>query len=137
MPALVQVSIVLLSLALIALCVVTIRALSRIEKAVDRIGATAEQLGAAITEARGVAHEAHEVLEVVGDAAARIQRVTTRFEGLSERAMSVSRTVIEEVAAPVGMAAAVVRGVRSGLGIIASRLTHARQEPKSNHGGQS
>lgn len=136
MPAIVQVAIVLLSAALIALCVVTIRALSRIEKAVDRIGTTAEQLGVAITEARGIAHEAHEVLEVVGDAASRIQRVTTRFEGLSERALSVSRTVIDEVAAPVGMAAAVVRGVRSGLGLIASRLTHA-QKPKTNHGGQS
>jgi uncharacterized protein YoxC len=136
MPAVVQVAVVLLSLALVALCVFTIRALSRIEKAVDRIGATAEQLGEAITEARGMAHEAHEVLEVMGDAASRIQRVTTRFEGLSERALSVSRTVIDEVAAPVGMAAAVVRGVRSGLGLIASRLTHAK-EPKTNHGGQS
>src|SRR5262245_11412807 len=136
MPAVVQVFIALLSVALIALCVVTIRALSRIEKAVDRIGMTAEQLGTAISEARGVAHEAHEVLEVVSDAAARIQRVTTRFEGLSERAFSVSRTVIEEVAAPVGMAAAVVRGVRSGIGFIASRLTHA-QQTKTNHGGQS
>ena len=136
MPAVVQVAVVLLSLALVALCVFTIRALSRIEKAVDRIGATAEQLGEAITEARGMAHEAHEVLEVMGDAASRIQRVTTRFEGLSERALSVSRTVIEEVAAPVGMAAAVVRGVRSGLRLIASRLTHG-QQPKTNHGGQS
>ena len=136
MPAVVQVAVVLLSLALVALCVFTIRALSRIEKAVDRIGATAEQLGEAITEARGMAHEAHEVLEVMGDAASRIQRVTTRFEGLCERALSVSRTVIDEVAAPVGMAAAVVRGVRSGLGLIASRLTHAK-EPKTNHGGQS
>lgn len=136
MPAVVQVSIVVLSVALIALCIVTIRALSRFEKAMDRVSATADHLGEAITEARGVAHEAHEVLEVVSDAASRIQRVTTRFEGLSERALSVSRTVIEEVAAPVGMAAAVVRGVRSGLGLIASRLTHAK-EAKTNHGGQS
>ncbi|HET9326554.1 MAG TPA: hypothetical protein VFQ05_07275 [Candidatus Eisenbacteria bacterium] len=136
MPAVVQVAVVLLTVALVALCVFTIRALSRIEKAVDRIGTTAEQLGEAITEARGIAHEAHEVMEIMGDAASRIQRVTTRFEGLSERAIAVSRTVIDEVAAPVGMAAAVVRGVRSGLGLIASRLTHA-QKPKTNHGGQS
>jgi hypothetical protein len=136
MPALIQACIVLLTVALIALCIVTIRALSRIEKAVDRVGASAEHLGHAITEARGLAHEAHEVLEVVGDAATRIQRITTRFEGLSERAISVSRMALEEVAAPVGMMAAVVRGVRSGLGMIASRLTHAKQ-PQTNHGGQS
>lgn len=136
MPAVIQVSIVVLSVALIALCIVTIRALSRFEKAMDRVSATADHLGEAITEARGLTHEAHEVLEVVSDAASRIQRVTTRFEGLSERALSVSRTVLEEVAAPVGMAAAVVRGVRSGLGLIASRLTHAK-EAKTNHGGQS
>jgi len=136
MPAVVQVAIVGLSVALIALCIVTIRTLSRFEKAMDRVGTTADHLGEAITEARVVAHEAHEVLEVVSDAASRIQRVTTRFEGLSERALSVSRTVIEEVAAPVGMAAAVVRGVRSGLGLIASRLTHAK-EAKPNNGGQS
>jgi uncharacterized protein YoxC len=136
MPAVVQACIVLLTAALVALCIYTIRALSRIEKAVDRIGSTADQLGQVITEARGIAHEAHEVLDVVGDAASRIQRVTTRFEGLSERALSVSRTLVEEVAAPVGMAAAVVRGVRSGLGLIASRLSHA-QQPKTNHGGQS
>jgi hypothetical protein len=35
----------------------------------------------------------------------------------------------------VGMAAAVVKGVRSGLGLIASRLVHASQ-PKLNNGGQ-
>ena len=131
MPAVVQACIVVLTLALVALCIFTIRALSRIEKAVDRVGSTAEQVGQAITEARGIAHEAHEVLEVVGDAASRIQRVTTRFEGLSDRAISVSRTMLEEVVAPVGMAAAVVRGVRSGLSLIASRLTNGRQNIKN------
>src|SRR5439155_22598984 len=136
MPAVVQACIVVLTLALVALCIFTIRALSRIEKAVDRVGSTAEQVGQAITEARGIAHEAHEVLEVVGDAASRIQRVTTRFEDLSERAFTISRTVLDEVAAPVGFAAAVVRGVRSGLGLIASRLAHGRQT-HPNDGGQS
>jgi len=134
MPAVVQGSVVVVALALAALCVVTIRALSRVEKAVDRIGKTAEELGQAITDARGVAHEAHEVLDVIGDAASRIQKVATRFEGLGDRAFAISRTVLEEVAAPVGVAAAVVRGVRSGLGLIASRLTHAPRQ--TNHGGQ-
>jgi uncharacterized protein YoxC len=135
MPAVVQLCIVVLTLALMTLCVFTIRALSRIERAVDRIGSTAEQLGQAVTEARGIAHEAHEVLEIMGDAATRIQRVTTRFEGLSDRAISVSRTMLEEVVAPVGMAAAVVRGVRTGLSLIASRLVNGRQNTKN--GGES
>jgi len=135
MPAIVQICVVVVTLALVALCITTIRAVGRIEKSMDRVGKTAEELERAILEARGMAHEAHEVLDVVGDAASRVQRIATRLEGISDRAVAISSTVLNEVAAPVGMAAAVVKGVRSGLGLIASRLVHASR-PKMNNGGQ-
>jgi len=135
MPFLMQLCVVVVTITLVALCVATLRAVGRIEKTAERVSEAADAMTAALGNAREIAHEAHEVLESVNEAAARLRGTAIRFERLGDRALQLSNAVMDEVAAPVNRVTAVMRGVRSGLGLIVSRLAGGSNPAPKSQGG--
>src|SRR5687767_2385893 len=136
MPVVVQVCIVVATLGFVALCIATLRAIGRFEKTADRIAETADAVTVALGDVRKIADEAHEVVSLVGDVATRFRGTAEGFNRLGDRALRLSNAVMDEVAAPVGKAAAVMRGVRYGLDRIVSRLTGGVRSTPTVQGGQ-
>jgi len=124
MPVLLQICVVIVTLALGAIAIVTVRTMIRFERAADEVSQTAEMLQKSIAQMQNVTHEIHEVVASVADIAPRLRRTAARFEDLGERTARLSAAVLEEVEAPVRTAVAVARGVRIGSRILFDRLAH-------------
>jgi len=122
MPALIQICIVIVTISLLAIVLMTVRMMSRFNKATDDLSQLTD--------------EARTLVVSLRDCVAPVQRVVERFEGIGQRTADLSSTLLEELEIPVFTAAAVARGVRSGanhfLKRIVNRLIH-RHTPF--HGG--
>jgi methyl-accepting chemotaxis protein len=132
MPPLVQACVVIVTMSLVTLAFVAVRALVRIEKtaaeltettrkAVDTVQQTASQV-------QQVARRVDGVVASVGESVPGIRRVVTRFEQVGDRAAQLSNVVLDQVESPVRNAVAVVNGIRTGtsrfLNALARRVPH-------------
>jgi len=122
MPALLQICIVIVTIGLLAIAVMTVRMISRFNKAARDVS----QLTVAVRESAvkfdRVTHEARALVASLRDCVPPILRVVDRFEAVGQRTADLSSTVLEELELPVFTAAAVVRGVRSGANHFLKRL---------------
>jgi uncharacterized protein YoxC len=122
MPALVQICIVIVTIGLLAIALMTVRMMSRVNQAAEDLS----QVGHAIRESAArfdlVAHEARALVASLRECIPPVQRVVGRCDTVSERAADLSSAILEEVAGPVFTAAAVARGVRSGAGHFLQRM---------------
>lgn len=127
MPAIVQISIVAVAVAVIALAIEAIRAMRRFEKVSDKLlqelTQTADMVQRSMTEVSKVTSEAHELVSRVGDAVPHITRIAAQAEKLGDRVFEMSSSVVDEVEGPLRQAVAVVRGVRAGATHLMQRLS--------------
>ena len=135
MPMLVQVCVVIVTAALAAIAIMTIRAMSRFEKAAEKISETADAVQRSVAEIGNVTREAHEIVNSLGEVAPRVRGVVSRFEALGERTATLSTAVLEEVEAPVRTAVALSRAVRAGTSELLHRLTSRFRSTDQNNGG--
>ena len=136
MPMLVQVCVVIVTAALAAIAIMTIRAMRRFEKAADKISETADMVQRSVAEIGNVTREAHEIVISLGEIGPRLKGVAARFEAIGERTATLSSAVLEEVEAPVRTAVALSRAVRSGTTELLHRLTSRfRSTTNQNNGG--
>jgi uncharacterized protein YoxC len=123
MPPLVQICIVVVTLAFVALVVTTIRALLRLGESAAKLTSAAQL---SMTQVERIVQETQELLASVREIVPPAQRVVSRFQHLGERAADISTAVFDEIETPLFTAVAVARGVKTGtarlLDLLAARV---------------
>lgn len=123
MPSLVQICIVVVTLAFVAIVATTIMTLIRLGQAAERLSAATQ---VSLGQVERIVQESHELLAAMREIVPPAQRVVSRFQRLGERAADLSTVVLDEVESPLLTAVAVARGVKTGtarlLDLLANRL---------------
>jgi len=114
MPAIVQICAVIVTMALVAVAIATLRAMTSFEKAAAEMSRTATMARHSITQIQEITREFRGITGSLGSHLPRIRSIASRFETVGERTSNLSKTVLEEVEAPVRSAVAVVSGLRAG-----------------------
>jgi uncharacterized protein YoxC len=135
MPALLQICLVIVTIAVIAVTVAVLRAAKAIEKISQEVNETAASVRASLDQVRIATDEAHEVMTSVKEIVPHVRAVAIRFEDLGTRAARVSSDLLEEVEAPVRTAVAVARGVRRGTATLFDRLVHRMSRHRASMNG--
>jgi uncharacterized protein YoxC len=126
MPVIVQVCIVIITIALAAVAVAFIRSVgqlrstaAQIERTMGRFEQTMPELDRAISDARGVVSKLDSI-------AARADRLSEEFAVTGSRLAHASSLVVDEVVDPVTKIAALVRGVRAGATVLVGSVLKRR-----------
>ena len=135
MPTLVQICIVVVTLAFVAVVATTILALIRLGEAAARLTAAAQD---SMGQVERIVLETQELLASARELLPPTQRVVKRFQSLGERAADLSTAVFDEIEEPVLTAVAVARGVKTGTVQLLDLLTRRlARNPSSNNGDQN
>ena len=132
MTPLVQVCLVLVTIAFLAVSIMTVRALTRIERAADEFSRTAQSVQRSMALVEDVTHEMHELVGTMGQATPHLRRAVSMFGDLGVRLAHLSSALLDEVELPVRKALAVARGVKSGTAFFVNRLSQ-RSALRHNH----
>src|SRR5690348_5795852 len=98
MPLLVQICMVVATLAFVALVVATVRALVRLGRDANELASAARL---AIGQVERILLEANELLAAVRELASPARRVAGRFQRLGERVADLSTAVLDGIESPV------------------------------------
>jgi uncharacterized protein YoxC len=134
MTVLLAVCAVVVTIAIAALAIATVRAMNRFQNTAEEIQKTAEMLRGTIAQAEGVIREVHELADSFGTAVSPLRRAAGGIEQLSNRAVGISHTVLNEIEAPVRTTMALINGFRTGTRSLVSALTRRVQHTHSNGG---
>jgi uncharacterized protein YoxC len=133
-PPLVQICVVIVTLAFVALVVTTILALFRLGEAAARLTSAAQ---VAMTQVEVVVKESQELMASVREIVPPAKHVVSRFRQLGDRAADLSTTVLDEFEGPVLGAVAVARGVKTGTAQFLDLLVRRfASRSSSNNGDQ-
>lgn len=134
MPLLVQISIVIATLAFVAIVTTTIIALVRLGQAAGRLSTAAE---ASLAQVEAIVIETKDLLAAMREIMPPAQRVMRRFEQLGDRVAALSTHVLDEVEEPVLATVAMARGLRVGSSLLLDSLTRRfTRRSSSNNGAQ-
>ena len=137
MSVLLQICFVIVTIAVVAIAVATIKMMQHFRKASDDFSKLAEDGRQLIDQLKNVAQEAGEIVGGFRDVAPRVRRVLERFESIGERTADLSDAVIHEVEEPIRTVVAVARGVRFGALQLIERLSHRFAGSSSSNGGRN
>ena len=137
MPVVVQICIVVATLALVAVAVVLIRAIAQLRSTAAQLERTMARLDTAIPEIERTVVEVRTVIDTLGQVATRVDGLTREFATTGERIARASSLVLGEVVEPAMQIAALVRGVRAGATSLAGTFFKKRgvDSAASNKGG--
>ena len=124
MPALLQICIVIVTVALLAIALMMIRMMGRFNRLSADLSRVTHSVRESAVKFDLVTHEARTLLASLRDCVPPVLRVVDRFEAVGQRTADLSTTLLEEIERPVFTAAAVARGVRSGARHLLKRLMH-------------
>lgn len=111
MPVLVQICIVIATLALV---VTTVTALLILSRLVQVAGQLTSALHVAIAQTEQLANETRELLSAVHEMAGPAREAWTRLGVLGARVEGLSTAIVDELEGPVLTSVALARGVRMG-----------------------
>ncbi len=134
MTVILTVCAVVVTVALVALAIATVRAMNRFENTAEEIQKTAEMLRGTIAQSEAVIREVHELADSFGSVVPPLRRAADGIEQLSNRAVRISSSVLNEVEAPVRTTIALINGFRTGTRSLVSALTRRAQHTHSNGG---
>jgi uncharacterized protein YoxC len=134
MTVLLAVCAVVVTVAIAALAIATVRAMNRFENTAQEIQKTSEMLRGTIAQAEGVIREVHELADSFGSVVPPLRRAADGIEQLSNRAVGISSTVLNEIEAPVRTTMALIHGFRTGTRSLVNALTRRAQHTHSNGG---
>lgn len=137
MSVLLQICLVIVTIAVVAIAIATVRMMQHLRKASDEFSRLAEDGRQYIDQLRNVTHDAGEIVRTVRGIAPRMSRVVERFEAIGARTADLTENVIHEVEAPVRTVVAMVRGVRYGAQQLIDRLTERFSGRVSTNGGRN
>jgi uncharacterized protein YoxC len=135
MPVLVQICLVIVTIALAAVAFVTVRAIIRFEKVAKELTETLQSIQRVVPQVEEVTAEAREIVSSVSSIVPRFRAVAERFENLGERTAQMSSDLLEQVEEPVRTAVAVARGMRRGATTLFDRLMHRFAHQRSQWNG--
>lgn len=121
MPALIQICIVVATLAVVAIAMAVVRTMMRAQEMADRFTRLAGEIQQWTVEVNALTREAWDTLASVRGVIAPVRRVADRFEALGERVANLSAAVVEEVEGPLLMTMAVARGARAATACLMKR----------------
>lgn len=113
---------VIVTIAIAVIAAATVRSSNRLVKAIEEIKSLSVDVQQWVIQARQVTENAQAILTSVQETVQPLRRVAERFEGVGDRAASLSEAVLTELERPVFNAMAFTRGIRSGAAFIFDRL---------------
>ena len=122
MPALIQICIVMATIALLAIAWMAVRTMARFHRTSEEIARATRAVRESAARFDLVSHEAAALLGSLRDCVPPVLRVVRRFEDVSQRAADLTSTLLDVVERPLFTVAAVVGGVRTGASHFLSRL---------------
>lgn len=134
MTVLLAVCAVVVTVAIVALAIATVRAMNRFENTAQEIQKTAELLRGTIAHSEAVMREVHELADSFGTVVPPLRRAADGIEQLSNRAVGISHSVLNEVEAPVRTTMALINGFRTGTRSLIGALTRRAQHTHTNGG---
>jgi hypothetical protein len=121
---LVQIGVVVATVAAAVVAVAAIRAMVCVERAARELSTLSVQVREWVVQADAFTREARDAVSSVRAAAVPLGRVARRLEVLGGRSADLSAAVLGEVEPPVRLALDVARSVRLGIACLMERLTH-------------
>ena len=131
MPMLLQICAVIVTMAMVAIAIATVRAMIHFEKTASEFTKTSKALHDSIAEAQVVIQDVRSMVTSLQSVVPGIRGVVTRFEDLGQRAARLSSSVLDEVEAPVRTATAVARGIRTGTSFLLDRIVQRFGRPST------
>lgn len=128
MPLLVQVCIALATLALVAMAIGVLGALTQIKHTAAQVERTMERVDSAIPTFVATAEDARLALDTVHRIGRHVDRIGENVEQVGGKAAKLSNLVLNQVLAPVTKVAALVTGVRAGTSYLVNGL---RKNPRT------
>ena len=121
MTPLVQICIVVATLALAALAMVTMRLVKRLSTLSDTIQATVRQTEETLQQSKASWDKLEVVLRDVEEIAHTVRGATKQLSGLVDRTTDMASGLLDEVQHPVQKAVALMRGVRAVTNVLTQR----------------
>jgi len=134
MLPLVQLCIVVATLAVVAIAIAAMRAMMRIEAATHEFRRTAETVRDAVEHAEAVTRQVQDLVASMHSAVAPVRRTAERIEQVAERATRASHAVLDEVESPLRNTLAVLAGLRTGTRSLIGALSRRASHMQSNGG---
>lgn len=135
MPILIQICIVIATIALAATAVALIRVLGQVRKTAAQVERTMLHVDGAIPTLVLAVEDARGVLDTVNHVAARADRIAGDFEHVGGRAAKLSTLLVDQVLTPASQVAAIVSGVRSGASFLFDGWLKRRRATTPSTGG--
>ena len=137
MPVIVQICIVVATLALVAVAIVLVRTIAQLRSTAAQLERTMARLEGSIPEIERTVVEARGVLDSLGQVVARVDHLTGEFADTGSRFARASSLVVNEVIEPAARIAALVKGVRAGASSLAGSFLKRRsaRSASANEGG--
>jgi uncharacterized protein YoxC len=123
---LVQICIVVATVALLGVSIALIQALGKLRGTADQLERTMARLEQTVPEVERTVQEARDVFATVGRTAHRVDVLAGEFAETGHRIARASSMIVDDVVVPVTRAAAVVRGVRAGASTLVSSILKRR-----------
>lgn len=137
MPTVLQICFVIVTIAVVAIAIATIRVMQQFRRTSDEFSSLTREARQWIDQLKAVTDDAGEIVTSFREVAPRLRRVMDRFEAIGERTAVLSDAVLREVEMPVRTAVAVARGVRFGAQQFVERLTKRFAGRSSSNGGRN
>jgi hypothetical protein len=122
MPVLLQICAVIVTIAIAAIAAATIHSSNRLVKSLDELKLLTQDVEQLVDQARHTIQAGQQVIGTAREVVLPLRRVAERFEGVGDRAASLSEAVLAELERPVFNVVAFTRGVRSGAAYFFDRL---------------
>jgi hypothetical protein len=130
MPVLIQVCVVLSTLALLSLVGMTVRMMSRFLTATNQVSNLGQSVRQSLARLDRATDELAALSATMSNGLEPVLRVVDHMEAVGHRALDLSSAILEELAPPVLTAVAVTRGMRSAAGhlmkLLMNRVSRSR-----------
>jgi hypothetical protein len=126
MLPLVQISVVVTTLAIVAIAIATVHAMVRVERATDRFAVLTGEVRRWVVQANELTRESRETLASFRGVIAPVGQMVERFETLGLRTADLSAALLRDVETPLLTAAAVARVATDFLKRLSHRFTGGR-----------
>ncbi len=137
MSLLVQMCVVIVTIAVVAMAVVAIRIMLQFRATAKRLEASYSYVQEILEESRDTGRKVRELITTLEETLLTARSGVSQVERLMQRATVLGSVVLEEIEQPVFKAVVVMRALRAGVGSLARRWTHSHQPVGFSNGGSN
>jgi len=137
MSTLVQICVVVVTIAVVLMAYVALRMLLQLQATSRKFEDRLVHLEGILEDSRQASKRVVELMGVLERIAASVGTGVTRIEAVVDRATLVGSTVLDEIEQPVRDAVAVMRGLRSGVRAITERWMNGHRSEVHSRGGEN